>query len=344
MIGSFINGEGDHWPRQHISLYCWLKLLWNPDFNVDKAIDAFCRRMYGPAAAPMRALVQLQIDGWEKSRWPHAAISPKAIYAQSYPPATVERMRQLLQQARALAANDATVLARLDYDEVAFKPFFREFDFVVQGKGARPIVAQKVAENPVIDGKLDDAAWQKATAVTLVKHDEKLGEVPAQFPTEVKAVWTLDGITFGFRMTEPNPEGLVKDIQARDDSEIYWQDCVETFLDVTGTGAGSYYQWIITAGNTVADFKNGDVSWNLLEAKSAVFIGKDYWSMELYLPFSAFPEAKRPGTGTEWLCQFTRNRMSKGKAVAGQENQKMNAQFGGFNSNLADFAALQFVE
>lgn len=344
VIGSFINGEGDHWPRQHISLYCWLKLLWNPDFNVDKAIDAYCRRMYGPATAPMRTLVQLQIDGWEKSRWPNAAISPKAIYAVSYPPKTVEQMQQLLQQARTLAANDPTVLTRLDYFEIAFKPFFKEFDFVAHGKGTRPLMAQKVAENPVIDGKLDDAVWQKATAGALVKHDEKTGEKPVLFATEVKAVWTLDGITFGLRMSEPNPDGLVKDIKARDDSLMYWQDCVETFLDVTGKGTGDCYQWLINAGNAVADFKNGDGTWNLLEAKSAVYIGADYWSLELYLPFAAFPEAKRPGTGTEWLCQFTRNRLSKDKAVAGQENQKLNAQFGGFNSNLADFAPLRFVE
>ena len=51
---AFINGVGDHWPRQHISLYCWMKCLWNPDFDVDAAVDEYCQRMYGSAAKTMR--------------------------------------------------------------------------------------------------------------------------------------------------------------------------------------------------------------------------------------------------------------------------------------------------
>ena len=66
-------------------------MLWNPDFNVDAAIDAYCRDMYGPAGEAMRQLVHLQIDGWENSRWPGGRISSKNIYAISYPPATMAR-------------------------------------------------------------------------------------------------------------------------------------------------------------------------------------------------------------------------------------------------------------
>ena len=75
-VGSFINGEGDHWPRQHLSLYCWLKVLWNPAFDVDAAVEGYCRNMFGPAtAAEVRELVHMQIDGWEKSRWPGGKLS-----------------------------------------------------------------------------------------------------------------------------------------------------------------------------------------------------------------------------------------------------------------------------
>ena len=63
-------GTTDHWPRQHISLYCWLKVLWNPAFDMDAAIEEYVRRMYGPAADPMRELVKMQTEGWEKARLP----------------------------------------------------------------------------------------------------------------------------------------------------------------------------------------------------------------------------------------------------------------------------------
>ena len=41
-------------------------------------------------------------------------------------------------------------------------------------------------------------------------------------PTAVRAVWTLDGITFGIRMTEPTPEPIERGIKGRDDSMAWW--------------------------------------------------------------------------------------------------------------------------
>ena len=98
-VGTFINGTTDHWPRQHLSLYCWLKVLWNPDFDVDTAIDEYCRRMYGPAADSMRQLVALQIDGWEKSRLPGGRLSAKGIHEYCFPRKQVLRMEALLAEA-----------------------------------------------------------------------------------------------------------------------------------------------------------------------------------------------------------------------------------------------------
>src|SRR5438067_2284953 len=94
-VGTFINGDRDHWPRQYLSLYCWMKVLWNPDFDVDAAIEAY-PRIYGPATDDVRELLKLQIDGWENSRWPGAKLSAKNIYEISYPAATIEKMKQLV--------------------------------------------------------------------------------------------------------------------------------------------------------------------------------------------------------------------------------------------------------
>jgi len=48
--------------------------------DVDAAIDAFCANLFGPAAKPMRELLGMQIDGWEKSAWPGGRFSPKGVY------------------------------------------------------------------------------------------------------------------------------------------------------------------------------------------------------------------------------------------------------------------------
>jgi hypothetical protein len=221
-VGTFINGTGNHWPRQHISLYCWLKVLWDPDFDVDAAVDEFCRRMFGRASGTMRELVGMQIDGWEKSRWPGGRFSAKGIYEASFPPEYVAKMKQLFAKARQEARGDSLTIARLDYYAPALESFFQESDLVA-GRGFKPLLAQKVGENPTMDGKLDDPQWQRATANSFVKATGKDRGKPACYRTTAQAVWTTDGVTFGFRMTEPTPHLLETVHGGHDNGEIFWE-------------------------------------------------------------------------------------------------------------------------
>jgi hypothetical protein len=102
---------------------------------------------------------------------------------------------------------------------------------------------------------------------------------------------------------------------------------------------------IVNAAGTEYDTRNDDLSWDHKGLKTAVFVGKGFWSMEAYMPLSAYSDAAKPATGTVWHGQFCRHRMKDDKkSVPGRENQKLNAQFGGFNSNIADFAPIKFVE
>lgn len=198
MVGSFINGVTDHWPRQHLSLYCWMKVLWNPDFDVDAAIDEYCRRLYGPAAGTMRQLVRLQTDGWEKSRWPGGCLSAKGIYEESYPREDVVRMETLLTQARKEAADDAQTLRRIAYYALPFADFFTASKNYAEGTGFQPLLVQKAGENPRIDGRLDDAVWQRARANTFVRAKDR-EQKKCTYPTTLQAVWTTAGVT-GWRM------------------------------------------------------------------------------------------------------------------------------------------------
>ncbi len=344
-IGTFINGTQDHFPRQNISLYCWMKLLWNPDFNVDDATSEFTRRMFGPAAKTMAELLQIQIDGWEKSRWPDAMMSPKALYHVSYPPDTVKKMKALLARAQQETAGDALSAQRVEYYAAPFDAFVAEYETVVEGKGVRVLTAHKVPENPKIDGKLDDAVWQRAMETSLVKLVAGK-EVEPKYATKVKAVWTAEGITYGFHMAEPAPQSLVRNITARDDSNAWWNDNIEIYIDATGKAGGQYYQWIINPNGIILDGRGEDASWNPEGVQAKSFVGEDFWSMEVFIPYSVFPELVRPGTGAEWFGQITRHRMSDAKRTPEsiQENQKLNAKFGGYNRNLADFSPLRFLE
>ena len=344
IVGSFINGMGDHWPRSHLSLYAWLKCLWDPDFDVDAALDEFAKRMFGPAAVTMRALVRLQCDGWEKSRWPGGTYSAKAVYTYSFPKARIERMKALLVEARQQIGDSPLLKQRLDYYERPFAAFYQEYEIVIEGKGVRPLIAKKVAESPAVDGKLEEALWAKAFETTFRRHVRTGEDAKPRHPTWVKAVWTGNGVTFGFRCGEKSPDKLRMDNINRDDGTLWGQDCIEVFLDPSARAAGKVAQLLITAGGGLFDSWGGDTSWTCEGLKFAKALGEDYWSMEVYVPLKALPGAVAPATGVQWSGQFTRFRTGHGKPDKDSEAQKMNAKYGGFNSNTADFAPLRFQE
>ncbi len=340
-VGTFINGIANHWPRQHVSLYAWLKILWNPDFDVDAAIDEYCRRMYGPASTTMRELVGMLITGWEDSEWSSHNFSPKAVYEESYPREDVKQIQALLQRAFDEAQGDDLTTKRLNYFAEPLRAFFAESKQFADGTGIKTLNVYQVAEEPALDGRLDDPQWEGTQEVMMVRATDKEHPEP-NFPTSLRAVWSRRGCTFGFRMVEPTPEALARDIgkDSRDASLIWWNDNVEIFLDVTGERTG-YYQFIVNANGGLYDGKGKDTSWDAKGLEAAAHVGEDFWSLEVFVPIDAFPEAVPPGTGVVWYGNFTRHRVTDRK---NREYLRLNTTFSGPSNDQNAFGPIRFIE
>jgi hypothetical protein len=340
-VGSFINGERNHWQRQHVSLYVWMKTLWNPDFDATEALDAFVKNMYGPAAVAMKIVIGMQIAGWEDSRWPDAGFSPKSIYEISYPRTKVQLMEKMLADAFLAAKDDPLVTRRLEYAAGPLREFFKQSEEHASGAGLKTLNLLQAADDPVIDGKLDDTAWAGTEPLPFVMAQNREKPQP-RFPTTVQAVWTRRGVTFGFRMTEPETAKLMKDIgpETRDASLIWWNDNVELFLDVMGNQT-DYYQIIVNASGSIADFHGKDASWNGEGLKAAAFVGDGFWSLEVYVPYSAFPAVKGPATGIAWYGNFTRHRVTD---KSNREYQRFNTRFATVSNDQNAFGRLPFIE
>ncbi|MFP4058594.1 MAG: DUF4838 domain-containing protein [Candidatus Brocadiia bacterium] len=339
-VGSFINGSRDHWDRQGLSLYVWMRCLWNPQVDVPAVLDAYCRRMFGPAAGTMRTLVQMQIDGWEQSRWPapHRP-SPRNVYELSYPREDVRRMQALLARARREAEGQPLVQKRLDYLAGPLEDFFAESEAYAEGTGRTALVVRKAGQAPAIDGRLDEPAWERAEAVSFVRALDKEQPQP-RFPTTLKALWTPDGVVFGFRMAEPKPQALARDIQGRDAAMAWWNDNVEVFLDVTAQRT-DYYQLIINPNAAVYDAHGRDAEWTCRGLRAAAHVGPDHWSLEAFVPLDAFPDALRPAPGVEWYGNFTRHRVADKKP---REYQRLNTTYAGPSNNMMAFGPIRFME
>ncbi|MCF7855900.1 MAG: DUF4838 domain-containing protein [Candidatus Pacebacteria bacterium] len=341
-VGTFINGLANHWPRFHPTMYCWLKSLWDPEFDVDAAVDQHCERMYGDASETIRKVLRITTDGWENTDWPGTSFSPKAMYETSYPKETIDRIRALLTEARRHVAGDDVAAHRVDYFAKPFALMFEEYGTVMEGRGKPTFTIQKVPENPTVDGKLDEDVWGKTTPVELVTQRNDR-EVETQYTTTVKAVFTLEGLTFGFHMEEPQPQKLATDLGSPDSGLLWSNDCVEIFLDPEKDGIPEFYQWIVSADLRLYDGVGRDYDWDADGVKTARQIGGDFWSLEVFIPFTVFENVERASAASEWSGQITRHRSNRNKEGA-DENQRLNYDSGARNSSRVDFCPIRFRE
>ena len=139
-----------------------------------------------------------------------------------------------------------------------------------------------------------------------------------------------------------------------DNGQMWWDDNVELFLDVSGKNEGEFYQFIVNSEINIWDSKLKDATWECKGFKAAAHKGKDFWSLEVFLPYAAFADSKKPGSGTHtvWFGNFTRHRLADNGLKSTKpkqegsvaEYQRMNTTGATTSDNLADFAEIQFIE
>lgn len=131
----------------------------------------------------------------------------------------------------------------------------------------RPEVqATRVARAPVIDGLLDDDAWQ-ATPVTTgdwLSYNPLYGD-PLPQQTTVWIAHDADAIYFAFKCDDPEPGGIKTSVTRRDN--IWQDDWIGLSLDALGTGQTSYHMMVNPSGvqadmiNSVADGEDSAPDW-----------------------------------------------------------------------------------
>ena len=87
----------------------WMRLLWNPDLDIDAEIDDLCRQFYGPAGEPMAEFYKRLIAGYERPwqkptrQWDQYYLDNDLYFDQSFPPAEIDRLAGLMETARRAA-------------------------------------------------------------------------------------------------------------------------------------------------------------------------------------------------------------------------------------------------
>lgn len=351
IAGAFVNGEpggaqnlkGGEYSRIHLTLYCWFRLMWNPGFDVDAAMNEYITLMYGPAAAPVRKIFDIltlkpgktKINGEIQIHCNSTALTPKQLHEDIVGRKAALRLEKLLVKAEKLAGSNNVYARRLEFLSQGIKPFLKESETYHTGKGIPNLYAQKISSAFKVNGKLDEKFWQKVKPYSFIMAYDRKNKIPIE-KTTVKAVWNTKGLLLGFKMHESAMNKLKAEITGSDMPSIWMDDSLELFIDYLGSRI-KFWHLIINSNNIIFDQYQNQRNLNLDGLKTAIFKGENYWSIELFIPFKAIGLV--PKNGDFIYANFVRNRRTGKRA----EYQRWNTTYRRIHADPMSFGKIIFI-
>ena len=162
----------------------------------------------------------------------------------------------------------------------------------------------------VIDGKLDDAAWQGALEQS-IDYDIQPGDnTPAEAKTKVRIGYTDDALYVSFKAMDPDPSSVRANLRDRD--AMFNDDWVGVFMDTFNDNRRGY-ELVVNPlgvqGDLIRDETNTnnqeDASWDGLWTSAGQLTAEGY-DVEIRIPFSTlrFPTG---GQDQRWGISFFRS-------------------------------------
>lgn len=135
VCGSYICG-GSRDPRLAVSMYVWMRCLWNPEVDVEAIYDGFASRMFGPAARQMRELISLQERCWSR-QWENDDCDFHNVSEVSFRAEDIERMKTLIMEADAIASEsgDINSVKRIRWYASGIERYVLERELISQRTG-----------------------------------------------------------------------------------------------------------------------------------------------------------------------------------------------------------------
>ncbi len=195
----------------------------------------------------------------------------------------------------------------------------------------------------VIDGRLDESAWQRARwTESFVDIEGERRPLP-RLETRAKLLWDDTHLYIAARLTEPH----VRATLTERDCVVYYDNDFEVFIDPDGDSR-MYYEIEINALNTIFDlllirtYIDGGPAvhgWDLRDLKTAVHVDGSLndpadadtgWSVEMALPWTSLADhAERvtpPRYGDTWRMNFSRVEWSHRVVKGGYETLEGQAE------------------
>lgn len=175
----------------------------------------------------------------------------------------------------------------------------------------KTLSARNITESIVVDGKLNEPAWQAAPAATDFMQILPNPGIPSLQRSDVRILYDNHAVYIGATLHDSHPDSIMKQLSSRDDyfnNNDAFGVLFDTYFDKQN---GS--QFIVTAAGVQADgvvqFDGADFSWNAAWY-SKVRIHDSGWTVEMKIPYSAlrFPTKAKQTWGVNFFRVIRRTR------------------------------------
>jgi hypothetical protein len=180
-IGIFCNGmasyEGVGYNQTIYAAWIMHKLLWEPELDVDRAREDFCRDLFGPASGEMLAFFRLLEDRWEKVRWQRSAgtyvVPTLTAFMDNYPLEVAESLKKLLAEARVKTPENSIYRKRVDwFDHEVYRPFIARTEAFHAWRARTSSGSCATIEKPVlVEGAPDTSVFSNSEPLPLLHFD-----------------------------------------------------------------------------------------------------------------------------------------------------------------------------
>jgi len=178
---------------------------------------------------------------------------------------------------------------------------------------------------PVIDGRLDEAAWQRAPWTTdFVDIEGEQRPVPPRYRTRARLLWDADALYIAAELEDPHVWGTLTER----DAVIFYDNDFEVFIDPDGDHH-LYGELEVNALGTVWDlllvrpYRDGGPAvngWTMTGLQTAVHVDGTLndpsdtdrgWTLEMAIPWDALRDIAReqacpPEPGDTWRLNLSR--------------------------------------
>lgn len=301
IFGAFMESETDFYHFNLLNYYVFGKVAWNNQTDVEALLQDYCRKMFGPAAAPMRKFIDRVEELWMQKMLKNPVETPQGpvfgkasdleCWSKIYSVAERKKLTLLFDQAEKLAAKAPGSLVRvklfrkLFLDEIL--KYGKVYDRQIAGVPRFTGNAEKLndGEKITIDGVLNESVWKNGGIYLQNIRGENTDR------SQVMLAADSENLYIAFDFSEPQMD-KVKCPNRKDDDSNVWQDNGLEFFFNPDCSRKNYFQLIVnSAGNvrayaypTVYTNKSGKI-WEV-QIERAVKSDEKSWRGELQIPLA----------------------------------------------------------